>query len=481
MTVAGLLLLAPSTWFLISDSVATARASVYATPVDHVLQLTAGRHSVSQKVRARHVGEDIVIDPDQAVLFPDAITVTGPDGQAVPVSGVGGTTIESQFDGTTYLEVATVIVPDDGAYRLRVVSDEPAEVIFRRSPIGVGRLILGALVGGMSLIFGIVLWLMTLTGKQLRRVAEVARRRGGATVDEADGATSRDIIVTRERANPELGRFVETGMLRTNYHDVGEGPPVLLLHGSGPGVSAFANWRLTFQHLSPHFRLLAPDLAGFGFTQVPDGVEYTRRTWLDQVVAFLDAVGVERVSLIGNSFGGSMALALAISHPDRVDRIVLMGSAGVPFELTAGLDAVWGYQPSPQAMRSLMRDTFAYNGSLVTDELVQMRYDASVRPGVQEAFSQMFPAPRQRWVDALAHPESTVRGISHPTLLVHGRDDKVIPLETTMTLHRWIDDSQVHIFGRCGHWTQIEHAEAFCRLVADFLGRKGSAGGGTSL
>ena len=98
-----------------------------------------------------------------------------------------------------------------------------------------------------------------------------------------------------------------------------------------------------------------------------------------------------------------------------------------------------------------------------------MRYEASLRPGVQEAFASVFPAPRQRWVDAMAHAEADVRAIQHPTLMVHGRDDKVIPLSTSMTLLEWIEDSQLHIFGRCGHWTQIEHAVAFSRLVANFL------------
>lgn len=270
--------------------------------------------------------------------------------------------------------------------------------------------------------------------------------------------------------NPEIGRSVETGPFTTNYHDVGEGAPLLLLHGSGPGVSAMANWRLPIQHLSSHFRILAPDLAGFGYTAVPAGTAYTREMWLRQIVDLLDAVGVERVSVVGNSFGGSMALALAIAHPERVDRLVLMGSVGVPFEISPGLDAVWGYQPSVEAMRALMRETFAYDPSIVTDELVQMRYEASIRPGAQEAFASMFPAPRQRWVDAMAHAEKDIRGIQAPTLIVHGRDDKVIPLATSLTLHQWVDDSRLHVFGRCGHWTQIEHAEPFSRLVADFLG-----------
>jgi 2-hydroxymuconate-semialdehyde hydrolase len=267
--------------------------------------------------------------------------------------------------------------------------------------------------------------------------------------------------------NPEIGRTVVVDGLDTNHHDVGDGPPVLLLHGSGPGVSAWANWRLTIAALSGRFRLLAPDLMGFGYTAPsPDGT-YSRARWLAHIVGFLDAVGVERVSVIGNSFGGSMALALAIGHPARVDRIILMGSVGVPFTLTPGLDAVWGYEPSVDAMREIMR-CFAYDQSLVGDDLVRMRFEASLR--VQEAYSSMFPAPRQRWVDAMAHPEASVRAIAHSTLLVHGRNDRVVPLSTSLTLLDWIDDSRLHVFGRCGHWTQIERADAFAHLVTDFLG-----------
>jgi 2-hydroxymuconate-semialdehyde hydrolase len=271
-----------------------------------------------------------------------------------------------------------------------------------------------------------------------------------------------------------VGRSVRTGDLVTNYHDVGTGAPLLLLHGSGPGVSAWANWRSTVPQLSPRFRVLAPDLAGFGYTRVPADIEYGRAVWVGQIVDFLDAVDVERVSVVGNSFGGSLALGLAIGHPERIDRLVLMGSVGVPFRLTDGLDQVWGYQPSIESMGRLMRDLFAYDPTLVTDDLVRMRFEASVRPGAQEAFSSMFPPPRQRWVDALAHHEDDVRAIPHPTLLVHGRNDKVIPLTTTMTLLDWIDDSRAHIFGRCGHWTQIERASEFGALVAAFVGSNGS-------
>ena len=275
-------------------------------------------------------------------------------------------------------------------------------------------------------------------------------------------------------SNPEVGKTIACGPVLTNYHDLGSGSPVLMLHGSGPGVSAWANWRLALQSLQADFRLLAPDLAGFGYTQSPADMVHTRQSWLDQIVRFMDAVGVDKVSVVGNSFGGSMALALAIVHPQRVDKIVLMGSVGVPFELTPGLDAVWGYTPSFENMQAIMK-IFAYDQSLVGDALVQMRYEASARPGIQESYASMFPAPRQRWVEAMSHPEADVRAIQHPTLLVHGRDDKVIPLSTSMTMLNWMENSQLHIFGRCGHWTQIEHAAAFSQLLRNFLTTPGSA------
>ena len=268
--------------------------------------------------------------------------------------------------------------------------------------------------------------------------------------------------------NPEIAESVIAAGIRTNVHDVGSGHPVLLIHGSGPGVSAWANWRLVMPALSERARVIAPDMAGFGFSERPEGFAYGMDAWVRQAVGLLDALGIARADLVGNSFGGGLALALAIRHPERVRRLVLMGSVGVPFTLTEGLDAVWGYTPSFENMRAIM-DFFAWDRSLVNDELAQLRYEASIRPGFQESFAAMFPAPRQRWVDALTSPEQDIRRIAHETLIVHGREDRVIPLSTSLTLAQWIEKSQLHVYGRCGHWTQIEHAARFARLVGDFL------------
>lgn len=269
-------------------------------------------------------------------------------------------------------------------------------------------------------------------------------------------------------ARPEIGRTAVAAGLRTNYLEDGDGPPVVLLHGSGPGVTAYANWRLTIPSLAQRFRVVAPDLMGFGFTERPADNAYDVGRWTTQVVDLLDALGLEKVSLVGNSFGGGIALRVATQHPDRVDRLVLMGSVGVPFPITQGLDDVWGYEPSLESMRALL-DVFAYSRELVTDELAEVRYKASIEPGFQESFSAMFPAPRQRWVDAMVVPEEAIRSLPHETLVVHGREDQVIPLSNAYRLLELVPKAQLHVFGRCGHWTQIEWAEDFNRLVGDFL------------
>jgi 2-hydroxymuconate-semialdehyde hydrolase len=267
-----------------------------------------------------------------------------------------------------------------------------------------------------------------------------------------------------------MGETILAAGIRTNIHDTGTDPgggTVLLIHGSGPGVSAWANWRLTIPALEADFRVVAPDIAGFGYTE--RGMdEYSLDTWTAHVVGVLDTLGIDSAHVVGNSFGGSLALSLAIRHPDRVRRLGLMGAVGLPFPLTPGLDAVWGYEPSVEAMADLLR-IFTATPADGIDELARLRYQASIRPGVQEAYARMFPAPRQRWVDALAHADSDISAISAPTLIFHGREDRVIPLATSLRLFELIRDAQLHVFGNCGHWTQIERAAEFNRLLRDFL------------
>jgi 2-hydroxymuconate-semialdehyde hydrolase len=270
--------------------------------------------------------------------------------------------------------------------------------------------------------------------------------------------------------NPEIGKSIQTGRYKTNYHDQGSGAPVVMLHGSGAGVTGWANWRGQIPALSPKFRVIAPDLIGFGYTERPEGFSYRfMDSWVDQVLALLDALRIDKAHLVGNSFGGSLSLALAVRSPERVGRIVLMGSGGVQQKVTPELDQLWGYTPSAANMKKIM-SIMAHNQNLVTDDIAEMRYRATLRPGVQETFEKLFPPPRQRWLDAQVVPDEKLRQIKHPALIVHGREDRVVPLPGSLKLMELLPNSQLHVFGQCGHWTMIEHRDRFNRLVLDFLG-----------
>lgn len=269
-------------------------------------------------------------------------------------------------------------------------------------------------------------------------------------------------------SRPEIAKQIKTGDYMTNYHDEGEGFPVLLIHGSGPGVSAWANWRLVIPELSKSRRVIAPDMVGFGYTDRPEGLRLDFKTWIKQTVDLLDEMGLDKVDIVGNSFGGSLALSMAVEHPERVRKMVLMGAMGVDFPITKGLDEVWGYEPSVENMQNIIK-MFVDNKAIATEELAKLRYEASIEPGFQESFSSMFPAPRQQWVEFMARTDEEIKNIKHTTLIVHGREDEVIPVENSYRLLDLIDDAQLHIFGHCGHWTQIEKTPQFTKLVDNFL------------
>ncbi len=268
---------------------------------------------------------------------------------------------------------------------------------------------------------------------------------------------------------PEIGQSAEANGIRTNYLEAGSGDEtVLLIHGSGPGVTSYANWRLVIPSLAENFHVIAPDMVGFGYSDRPEGVTYGLDTWADQTVGLMDTLGIQKAHLVGNSFGGAIALRIASQHTDRVGKLVLMGSMGVHFEITEGLDRVWGYEASFENMRSVL-DVFAYSRELVNDELAKVRYEGSIQPGFQEAFSSMFPAPRQRWVEAMTTPEEQIRALQHPTLIVHGREDKVIPVSNSYKLEELIENADLSVFSKCGHWSMIERTDDFNRQVRDFF------------
>jgi pimeloyl-ACP methyl ester carboxylesterase len=262
---------------------------------------------------------------------------------------------------------------------------------------------------------------------------------------------------------------VATAVIDTGTPAGAAAPPVLLLHGSGPGVTAVANWRAVIPALAGDRRVIAPDQLGFGGTATGEQRTYGRAAWTGHALVLLDTLEIGTVDIIGNSMGGAIAMSIATARPEAVRRLVLMGSVGVAMALPPGLDAVWGYTPGIEQMRRVMA-WFAHDRDLITDELVELRYRASIDPPVRDSWKAMFPPPRQRWVDDLALPGAELAAIRAPVLLVHGRDDRVVPWRSSSAqLLDLLPDARLHVLSGCGHWTMIERTADFLAVVRPFL------------
>jgi len=250
--------------------------------------------------------------------------------------------------------------------------------------------------------------------------------------------------------------------------DEGDGPAVLLLHGSGPGTTGAGARGATAEALGGSWRLVAPDQAGFGRTPLPPGSRGGLRLWTEQAAGLMDALGVESYDVVGHSMGGAVALALAALRPHQVNHVIAVSTMGAPgAPLSAELDAVWAAAPSQAGARDML-SRLLLDEALVTPTVVETR--AAAMEAGASAFASMFPPPRARWAEDLTLSAQTLEEISAPVLLVHGAEDRVTPLRSAaLPLLERLADVRLHVFGRCGHVPAIEHPHDFRRLVSDFL------------
>jgi 2-hydroxymuconate-semialdehyde hydrolase len=274
---------------------------------------------------------------------------------------------------------------------------------------------------------------------------------------------------------------VPTAGYATHAFRAGEGNDdvVLLLHGGGPGAQAWSNWQPALALLGDRFDVVAPDLVGFGTTDHPDPPPYGPRLWLqarcEQLVALLDELDIGCADLVGNSLGGALALHMAILHPERVRRIVLMGSGGAPFVPGPELRRMLGFYADPTAdnLRAILRNfVFDVEAFGDIDGLVDARVDVATAPDAQRSFEAMFTTPDGRPIGEIALAEDAVRSITQPALVVHGREDRIVPVECSQWLFERLADAELHLFSRCGHWAMLEHPAAFARVVSEFLLRR---------
>lgn len=272
---------------------------------------------------------------------------------------------------------------------------------------------------------------------------------------------------------------LRTGQYTTylNRSGVGNKEAILFLHGSGPGVGGWANWQFALPALGDQFDCVAPDMIGYNKSEhlehAPGDVRGWLDVWMRQLDGLLDALGLEKVHLVGNSMGGALALHFLDRRPERVAKAVLMGTVGAPFTLTPQLDALWGFydDPTPEHMKQAMR-YFVYDPQTVgndLDAIAENRFAAAMEPQIARSFGAMFPAPRQQHVDDLVLPAERIAAIAQPTLLIHGRDDGIVPLETSLYLLQHLQRPQLHVFGQCRHWVMVEYRHSFHQLLRNFF------------
>jgi 4,5:9,10-diseco-3-hydroxy-5,9,17-trioxoandrosta-1(10),2-diene-4-oate hydrolase len=273
--------------------------------------------------------------------------------------------------------------------------------------------------------------------------------------------------------------------LRLHFHEAGEehADTVVLLHGGGPGASAWSNFGPNVPVFARSFRTLAVDQPGFGRSEGPVGKAQYFTQSADALAGLLDALGIAKVHLVGNSLGGGTAVRFALRHPDRAGRLVLMAPGGLSLGVfapdpTEGIKRLYDFAappgPTEEKLAAFLR-TLVHDKSLVTDELVAERFAAASDPAALRAMAAMgrtFTDP-ETYEDGLLWREA--HRLRQPVLLVWGREDRVNPLDGALVALKLIKRAQLHVFGGCGHWAQLEKFEEFNKLVTDFVGGRGAS------
>ena len=268
-------------------------------------------------------------------------------------------------------------------------------------------------------------------------------------------------------ASAPLVRTVEVGGQPLAVSVLGSGPPVLLLHGSGPGTTASGAWRSTCAALAERFQLVTPDQAGFGRTPVPAGRRAGRALWTEQAIALMGLLGHSRYALVGHSMGGAVALSVAAARPDAVRCVVGIGCMGAEMALPAGLDRLWAARPTPEDAEGVLRLVAGDPDAPVGGEAIAARLDAM---RAQTDYAGLFPPPRERWVADLALTAAERAAVRQLVLLIHGARDRIVPLrDGAVPLVEQLPLAHLYVLGDCGHSPHVEHPEIVNRLITDFL------------
>ena len=258
--------------------------------------------------------------------------------------------------------------------------------------------------------------------------------------------------------------------------ETGTGTPVILLHGGGPGASGLSNYSRNIDALAQHFRVIVPDLPGYGRSTKGVDRDDPFGYLADQIRGLLDQLGVDRAHLVGNSYGGACALRLALDTPHRVNKLVLMGPGGVGTTRglpTAGLKSLLSYYtgegPTLEKLRTFIRTYLVYDGEAVPESLIESRYAASIDPEVIADPPLQRPAGlRTLWRMDITR-DRRLAGLTTPTLVIWGRDDKVNNPSGAAMLGKRMPNADVLVTANTGHWVQWERADFFNTVTTAFL------------
>jgi len=277
----------------------------------------------------------------------------------------------------------------------------------------------------------------------------------------------------------ETSRFAGAAGMRLHYHEAGPpaAPPVVLLHGGGPGASGWSNFGRNLPVFAGHFRTLLVDQPGFGQSDRPPVTGNYFTFAADALAGLLKTLGIDRVHLIGNSLGGGTAVRFALNHPERAGRLVLMAPGGLGLNVfapdpTEGVRRLMEFSappgPSREKMAAFLR-TLVHDQRLITDELVDERFAAASDPAALAALAALGasffdPATAE---DGMLWREA--HRLRNRVLLIWGREDRVNPLDGALVAVKLIRRAQLHVFGGCGHWAQLEKFGEFNRLAISFL------------
>ena len=263
-------------------------------------------------------------------------------------------------------------------------------------------------------------------------------------------------------------KTVEVGGIATRYLEAGQGPPVVLIHGGGAGADCYGNWYDCIPRLAESFRVYSIDMLGFGRNDHPDPAHfaYTQDARVEHLAGFVEALGLSRVSLVGNSMGGMTSIGVTVSRPGLVDKLVLMGSAGLNRGVREEMRPLQSYDYSREGMVKII-DVLTHESFVAEDGMIDYRYELATEPATRKAYSATMAWVKEQ--RGLFYEEDFIRQVAVPTLVTGGKNDIVVPLEIAMRFLELIDNSWGYFIPHCGHWAMLEHPEDFAAATTKFL------------